>query len=91
MIRTFEFLPHFQNDRKDRQKVLAILNSNENADLDYRGWHFHFDAEKRWVQITDNGTEASLFAKFAPVEVSYKTMTSGINKEFNGDLEIRYL
>lgn len=91
MIQTFDFVFHLQRDNKDRKNVLSIMNSNMNADYDYVGWHLHFDAERKWVQITDNGKDKYLSKKFIPAEMSYRTLLSIINKEETDDLEIRYL
>ena len=91
MIRTFEFLFHLQRSKKDRQTVLAIMNSGEDAEFEYKGWHLHFESGRKWVQITDNGKDMSLTRKFVPAELSYEPLISLINKEGRENLEARCL
>ena len=91
MIRTFEFVFRLQRNKKDRQKILSIMNSNLDTEIDYGGWHLNFDAKRGWVQITDNGTDKSLSIKFVPAEISYKSLASVINKEDTQNVEFRYL
>ena len=91
MIRTFEFLFRLQRNKKDCNKVLSIMNLNRDTEFDYGGWHLHFDSDRKWVQITDNGTDKSLSIKFTPAEISYRSLASLINKEGTDDIQFRYL
>ena len=71
--------------------LLSFMKENRDVEYDYAGWHLYFDSEKKWVRVTDNGTDKTLAVKFVPAEMSYKTLTALINKEDIEDLEIRYL
>ncbi len=91
MIRTFEFVFYFQRQKKERQKLLTMMQGGKDSDYDHEGWHLHFDVERRWVRITDNGSDKLLSIKFVPAEMSFKTLEAFLYDEKPETLEIRFL
>lgn len=72
-------------------KLLTIMQGEKDADHNHGGWHLHFDVERQWVRITDNGSDKLLSTKFVPAEMSFKTLEAILCGEKPEKLEIRYL
>lgn len=94
MIRTFDFLFDLQRSEDMRKEYNKIMDSGQNHEFDYKGWHLYFDNTRKWVVINSNHTDEGLDWKFYPAEMSYNTLKIMMDPVKNNEEfipEMRYL
>ncbi len=94
MIHTFDFVFVLWKKEQLREKVNSLMQMPDDQELDINGWRLHFDQKRRWVVISNNGSDAALAVKFQPAEMSYETLLRVMDPDHADktmDNQVRYL
>lgn len=94
MVRTLDFVFQLQKNETKRAEIYRLMNSEKDEEKDIQGWHLLFDQKRKWVVVTNNGTDDYLECKFVPAEISYESLIHIMDpSKFDEDIdfEMRYL
>lgn len=94
MVRTFNFVFQLQKNETKRAEIYRLMNSENDEEIDMQGWHLLFDQKKKWVEVTNNGTDDYLECKFVPAEISYASLIHIMDPSKFGEeieFEIRFI
>lgn len=95
MVKTLNLVFQLQGNAIKRAEIYKLMNADKDEETDIQGWHLLFDHIRKWVVVTNNGTDDYLQCKFIPAEISYEwslihIMDPGkFDEEIN--FEMRYL
>ena len=76
-----------------RKAIYGLMDSPRDEEIDIEGWHLQFDQKRRWVVVTDNGTDESLKHKFWPAEIEYGSLIylmDPANRNEDIEIQVRY-
>ena len=74
MVRTFDFVFILQRNENLRKEIYELMDSSYDEETDIGGWHLLFNPKRRWVVVTDNGSDEFLKYKFTPAEIEYDSL-----------------